>query len=63
MNNPLFKPPQDPLSPSEEAEITHELAEAYRQHEVNEKHPEFKRIAENVKNRILKDAKSRESTQ
>ena len=55
MNNPLFKPPQDPLSPSEEAEITRELAEAYRQHEISEKQPEYLRIAENIKNRILKE--------
>ena len=55
MNNPLFKPPQDPLSAAEEAEITQELAEAYRQNEASEKQPEFQRIVENVKNRILKE--------
>ena len=55
MNNPLFKPPQEPLSPSEEAEITQELAEAYRQNELNEKRPEFRRIVENVEKRILKE--------
>lgn len=61
MNNPLFKPPQEPLSPSEEAEITQELAEAYRQHEQSEKQPEYLRIAENVKKRILTDAKENKS--
>ena len=52
MNNHLFKPPQDPLSPSEEAEITKELAGAYHQHEISEKQPEFRRIAEKVKSDI-----------
>ena len=52
MNNHLFKPPQDPLSPSEEAEITKELAGAYHQHEISEKQPEFRRISEKVKSDI-----------
>jgi len=58
MKNPLFKPPQDKLTPGEEAEITRELATAYRQNEISEKQPEFRRIVENVKNRILKDGKN-----
>ncbi|MEI6492523.1 MAG: hypothetical protein WCO94_08240 [Verrucomicrobiota bacterium] len=48
MKNPLFKPPHDPLSAREEAEITQELAEAYRQNEADEKKPAFKRIVEKV---------------
>lgn len=55
MKNPLFKRPQDQLTPSEEAEITRELADAYRQNETTEKQPEFRRIVENVKKRILKE--------
>ena len=55
MKNPLFKHPEENLSPSEEAEITQELAEAYRQNELGEKLPEFRRIVENVEKRILKD--------
>ena len=55
MKNPLFKNPQDPLSPREEAEITQELADAYRQNEISEKQAAFKRIAEIVKQRILKE--------
>jgi len=58
MKHPLFKPSQDPLSPREEAEITQELADAYRQNEMSEKQPEFRRIVENVKNRILKEGKN-----
>jgi len=57
MKNPLFKNPQDPLSPREEAEITQELADAYRQNEISEKQAAFKRIVENVKQRILKENK------
>ena len=49
MKNPLFKNPQDPLSPREEAEITQELADAYRQNEISEKQAAFKRIVEKVK--------------
>lgn len=55
MNNPLFKPPQDPLSPGEEAEITQELAEAYRQHEISENHPEYLRLLQNIQKRIQKE--------
>ena len=55
MKNPLFKHPQDQLTPGEEAEITRELADAYRQNEISEKQPEFRRIVENVKKRILKE--------
>jgi hypothetical protein len=55
MSNPLFKRPDEPLSPLEEAEITKELAEAYRLNENCEKQPEFKRIAENIKNQIQKE--------
>ena len=57
MKNPLFKNPQDPLSPREEAEITQELADAYRQNEISEKQAAFKRIVENVKQTILKENK------
>jgi len=57
MKNPLFKPPQDPLSPREEAEITQELAEACRQNEISEKQPGFRRIAENVKHQLQKTSK------
>ena len=53
MKNPLFKNPQDPLSPREEAEITQELADAYRQNEIGEKRPEFRRIVENVEKQLL----------
>ena len=58
MNNPLFKPPEDPLTPGEEAEIIQELAEAYRQNENCTKQPEFQRIVENVKSRISKEIAS-----
>jgi len=61
MKNPLFKPPQDPLTPREEAEITRELAEAYRQNEISEKQPEFRRIVENVKKRILKEGSNKDA--
>ena len=57
MKNPLFKDPQDPLSPREEAEITQELADAYRQNEASEKQPEFRRIAENVRKQIQQENK------
>jgi len=56
MKNPLFKRPEEKLSPREEAEITQELADAYRQHELSEKRPEFRRIVENVEKRILKES-------
>ncbi|MEI6337963.1 MAG: hypothetical protein WCQ57_05185 [Verrucomicrobiota bacterium] len=49
MKNPLFKRPEEKLSPREEAEITQELADAYRQNEIGEKQPEFRRIVEKVK--------------
>jgi len=55
MNNPLFKRPDEPLSPLEDAEITKELAEAYRLNENCEKQPEFQRIAENIQNQIKKE--------
>ena len=55
MKNPLFKNPKDPLSPREEAELTQELADAYRQNEISEKQAAFKRIVENVKQRISKE--------
>ena len=54
MKHPLFKPTEEPLSPREEAEITQELAEAYRQNEINEKQAAFKRIVENVKYQLQK---------
>jgi hypothetical protein len=57
MKNPLFKNPQDPLSPREEAEITQELAEAYRQNEISEKQAAFKRIVENVKHQLQRISK------
>jgi len=53
MKNPLFKPTEEKLSPREEAEITQELAAAYRQHELGEKRPEFRRIVENVEKQLL----------
>ena len=56
MKHPLFKP-EDPLSPREEAEITQELADAYRQNEASEKQPEFRRIAENVRKQIQQENK------
>ena len=49
MKNPLFKRPEEKLSPSEEADITQELADAYRQNEIGEKQPEFRRIVEKVR--------------
>jgi len=55
MKHPLFKSPTDKLSPSEEAAITQELANAYRQNETPEKQPEFKRIIEKVGKRILEE--------
>ena len=55
MKSALFKRPEEKLSPHEEAEITQELAEAYRQHELGEKRPEFRRIVENVEKRISKE--------
>ena len=57
MKHPLFKPTEDPLSPREEAEITQELADAYRQNEASEKQPEFRRIAENVRKQIQQENK------
>ena len=61
MKNPLFKNPQDPLSPREEEEITEELANAYRQNEISEKQPEFRRIVEKVKHQL--QTISKENTQ
>ena len=58
MKHPLFKPLQDPLSPREEAEITQELANAYRQNEISEKEPVFKRIVEKVRHQLLKISKN-----
>ena len=55
MKNPLFKHPAEKLSPHEEAEITQELAAAYRQHELGEKRPEFRRIVEKVEEQIFKE--------
>ncbi len=57
MKNPLFKNPDEKLSPREEAEITQELAAAYRQNEIVEKQPEFRRIVKNVEKRIMKGAR------
>jgi len=54
MKNPLFKRPEEKLTLREEAEITQELAAAYRQNEIGEKRPEFRRIVENVEKRIMK---------
>lgn len=53
MKNPLFKNPEEKLSPQEEEEITQELALAYQQNELSEKQPQFRRIVENVGKRIL----------
>ena len=55
MKNPLFKRPEEKLSPSEEAEITQELADAYRQNEASEKRPEFRRIVEKVRSTMSKN--------
>ena len=55
MKNPLFKHPEEKLSAREEAEITQELANAYRQNEIGEQQPEFRRIVANVKQRIMKE--------
>ncbi len=55
MKNPLFKPTEDPLSSREEAEITQELAEAYRQNEISEKQATFKRIVEKVRSTMSKN--------
>ena len=57
MKNPLFKKTEEQLTPREEAEITQELAEAYRQNEISEKQPGFQRIAENVKHQLQKTSK------
>ena len=57
MKNPLFKSPEEKLSPSEEAELTQELVDAYRQNEIGEKKPEFQRIVEKVKRRIQQESK------
>lgn len=59
MKNPLFKHPEEKLSPREEAEITQELAAAYRQNELAENRPEFRRIVENVEKRILIEGNSK----
>lgn len=59
MKNPLFKHPEEKLSPREEEEITQELADAYRQNEIGEKQPEFRRIVENVKQRILEESQNK----
>ena len=48
MKHPLFNPPDTPLSPQEEREITRDIAKAYRQNELGEKRPEFQRIVQNV---------------
>lgn len=58
MKNPLFKRPEEKLSPREEEEITQELADAYRQNELGEKQPEFRRIVEKVGEQILKESKN-----
>jgi len=55
MKNPLFKRPEEKLSAREEEEITQELADAYRQNELGEKRPEFRRIVENVEKRIKQE--------
>ena len=52
MKHPLFKKPEDKLSPQEEMEITKELSEAYLENERSEKRPEFQRIAKNIEGRI-----------
>ena len=52
MKHPLFKKPDEKLSPQEEVELTQELARAYRQNELGENQPEFKRIAKNIEERI-----------
>lgn len=57
MKNPLFKHPEEKLSPREEEEITQELAEAYRQNEIGEKRLQFRRIVENVEKRINQGSK------
>jgi len=59
MKNPLFNRPKEKLTPHEEAEITQELAHAYRQNEIAEKRPEFRRIVENVEKRILKESQNK----
>ena len=55
MNHPLFKKTEENLSPQEEADITQELANAYRQNELGEKGAEFQRLAEKVRQRISQE--------
>lgn len=52
MKHPLFNPPDTPLSPQEEREITRDIAKAYRQNELGEKCPEFQRIVHNVEKQL-----------
>ena len=54
MNHPIFKPIDDEFSPQEESEITKDLVNAYRKHELSEKQPAFKRIVKKIEERIRK---------
>jgi hypothetical protein len=46
--HPLFNPIAGPVSPEDEAQITRELAEAYRIGMESEQSPEFKRMATKI---------------
>jgi hypothetical protein len=59
MKHPLFKPTDTQLSPQEEQEIIHDIAKAYRQKELDEKKPEFQRIAGTIKEMLDQDASCR----
>ena len=52
MSHPIFKPLADQLSLQEESEITKDLANAYRKHEIGEQQPTFKRIIKKIEERI-----------
>ena len=52
MKHPLFNPPDTPLSPQEEREITRDIAKAYHQNEIGEKKPGFQRIVQNVEKQL-----------
>ncbi len=52
MNDALFRPLGEPVSPEEEAEFTRRLAAAYREQEAGERRPEVERIAKLVRERL-----------
>jgi hypothetical protein len=52
MNHPLFKRPEEPMTPEEEAKIARSLAEAYREYEEFGKKPDLQRMIELVREKL-----------